>query len=173
MKIEKILKKVIPNTNCYVVKVKTMEGDADDYHSFELMPEDEDELRNMILHLEVTLRCYPNGRGGYDTYVGKYSTKYFGELHYYEGMEDEIESYEVLYYDENGTTYDVEITPDEDMINEIKNPELSAEEKDEMSYPSPDKIEVERVIKNSNSKRDYHDDDSDEDWADFDSEDEE
>lgn len=154
MKIEKLIKKDI-NTNCYVIKVKTMQGDADDYHSFELIPINENELRNMIIHLEIITRCYPNGRGGYDTYVGKYAKKYFDDLYNYEGMEDQIESYEIIYYDENGTIYDVEITLDEDMINEIKNPKMSIKDKSTMEYPSPDKIEVESVIKNSPPDYDY------------------
>lgn len=162
MQITKTIKKVQTLKDCYVIKVETMQGDADDYHSLELMPENEDELRNMIIHLEIITRCYPDGRGGYDCYVGKYAEEYFEELYNYEGMEDQIEGgYEILYYDENGIVHDVEITLDEDMINEIKNPDMSDEHKEEMSYPSPDKVEVDAVIKNDTTS-DYYDD-SDED----------
>lgn len=55
---------------CYIITVNTMEGDADDYHSFTMtFREDQiEELKERIIQCEVLSLAYPNGRGGYDGY---------------------------------------------------------------------------------------------------------
>lgn len=120
----------------YVVSVDTMEGDADDYHEFEITTESTDELREIIIGLKILCNAYPNGRGGCDDYCGKFYEEYCDELYSYEGFKDSIQSFFVKYYDENGTEFSVDYTPDEEMQNRIDIADgLTPEEIKEMNLP--------------------------------------
>ena len=138
---KKLIEPNIPDINYYEVTVNTMEGDADDYHSIEITAETEDELRDIIIHCEIMKRCYPNGRGGYDDYIGPYFDKYFSDdLFCNEGIQDAITDYEIVYHDTKGNQYSVEIELDDEMKEEIKNPKMDEDDKDTMRYPKPNKI---------------------------------
>jgi len=115
--------------NTYVVKVETMEGDADDYHNFKISTTDVNELREIIIGLTILLAAYPSGRGGYDDYCGSFYEKYVEEeLFSNEGISDSIESFSVKFYDENGEDFNVEYEMDEEMQERIKNHDGLTEE---------------------------------------------
>lgn len=127
--------KNISPKNTFVVVVETMEGDADDTHYINIECKDETILREVIIHTEVMKKCYRNGRGGGDDYVGPYYEKYFeGNIFHYEGICDSIEGFEIFFYDEVGIKYDVSIVMDEEMIEEINNPKMSKEDLEIMNY---------------------------------------
>ena len=102
----------------YQVDVSTMTGDADDYHEFSVLF-DENQIRDLqqyIIYCEVLQKQYPNGRGGCDDYELDFFEEYFSDDWYnYEGMEDSMEDYDVYYYDENSVKYDVsvELSPED------------------------------------------------------------
>lgn len=113
-------KKARTAKNVYIVTVVTMEGDADDYHSFKLKAKTIEELRELIIGLTILCAAYPNGQGGFDTYCGEFYEKYVSEkLFSYEGMDDSIESFSVEYINEDGEKFDVEYEMDDEMKNRI------------------------------------------------------
>lgn len=121
--------------NIYVIDIETMEGGADDEHHIVWHVKDVEELRDMIIHTEVMMKCYSNGRGGGDEYVGPYFEKYFQDSISCDdyGYTDSIESYKIVYYDKNGNEFNVQIEMDDEMKEEIKNPKMSEEDKKEMN----------------------------------------
>ena len=134
--------KLIPTTQenpklLYVVTVDTMEGDADDYHEFEITTESTDELKEIIIGMSILANAYPNGRGGCDEYCGKFYEEYVsGELYNYEGFNDSIQSFSVKYYNEKGKEFDVQYTIDEEMQNRIDIADgLTPKEIKEMELP--------------------------------------
>ena len=131
----------------YVVTVDTMEGDADDYHVFEITTESVDELKEIIIGMEILCNAYPNGRGGCDEYCGKFYEEYVSEeLYSYEGFNDSIQSFSVNYYDENGNEFNVQYTIDEDMQNRIDIADgLTPKEIKEMELPVLSKENKERI----------------------------
>lgn len=109
---------------CYIITVNTMEGDADDYHSFNLtFREDQiEELKERIIQCEVLSLAYPNGRGCYDGYDElDFFEKNFSDGWYcYEGCWDSFDGYSVVYYDENSKKFNVNVSlskEDEAKIN--------------------------------------------------------
>ena len=52
--------------NVFVFEINTMEGDADDYHSFNLNVEKEKDVKKLIIYCNVLEKSYPNGKGGDD-----------------------------------------------------------------------------------------------------------
>lgn len=105
------------------VVVSTMTGDADDYHEFSVLFDENQisSLQQYIIYCEVLQKQYPNGRGGYDDYELDFFEEYFSDDWYkYEGMEDSMEDYDVYYYDEDGIKYDVsvELSPEDIVIIE-------------------------------------------------------
>lgn len=125
----------------YIIDIETIEGDMDDEHHMEWEIEDEAELRDIIIHAEVMKKCYPNGRGGTNDYVGPYFEKYFKDEINYDryGFSDSFRYYTVIYRNDQGQKVDVKIEMDEEMIEEINNPKMSDEDKEEMNYPKPQK----------------------------------
>ena len=106
----------------YVVTVDTMEGDADDYHEFEIFTESVDELKEIIIGMSILCNAYPNGMGGCDSYCGNFFKKYVSDELFYDCSSDNydsIMSFSVKYYDEASTEFDVEYTIDEEMQNRI------------------------------------------------------
>ena len=104
----------------YVVTVDTMQGDADDYHEFEIHTQTLEELREIIIGMQILCNTYPNGGGG--EYCGEFYKNYVAEdLHYdcNSDWHDSIQSFVVNYFDEQGNKFYVKYTPDEEMQNRI------------------------------------------------------
>jgi hypothetical protein len=131
----------------YVVTVETMEGDADDYHDFEITTKSIDELKEIIIGMAILANAYPNGRGGCDEYCGKFYEEYVSDnLYSYEGFNDSIQSFSVKYYNEKGEEFNLEYTFDEDMINRIDIADgLTPKEIKEMELPVLSKENKERI----------------------------
>lgn len=114
--------KVQTITSKYQVVVETMTGDADDYHEFAVLFDENQisDLQQYIIYCEVLQKQYPNGRGGYDDYELDFFEEYFSDDWYnHEGMEDSMEDYSVYYYDEDGIKYDVKVVLSEEDIKVI------------------------------------------------------
>lgn len=138
MKISIQKSKIKNPTETYLVVVKTMEGDADDYHTIEFLTKDTEELREIIIHTNVLMKCFSkNGRGGDDDYVGPYFKKFFeGKLFVNDwGMTDSVEEYSVFYFDFLGQKSKVKIEMDKEMLEEIKHPKMSNKDLEQMDYP--------------------------------------
>jgi hypothetical protein len=128
------------NTNTYFVKIETMTGDADDYHTLNVefnekfvnqYVDDKDyNLRNCIIACEILAKQYPRGCGGCDTYDGlPYWDVFFAdddEWHYDCNCDrrDTFSSYEVFFYNENGIKHKVEVEFDDEMKAEIDSAEV-------------------------------------------------
>ena len=106
----------------YQVVVSTMTGDADDYHEFSVLFDENQisDLQQYIIYCEVLQNQYPNGRCGDDDYELDFFEEYFSDDWYnHEGMEDSMEDYSVYYYDEDGIKYDVKVVLSEEDIKVI------------------------------------------------------
>lgn len=120
---EKRIEEIVRNK--YIVTVYTMEGDADDYHSFDNhFPASKlEELKEFIIYCEVLKRQYPNGRGGGDDYDFTFFDLHFSEeWNYSEYCDsyDSMEGYKVIFFDATGVSYDVIVKLDEEDYMEIK-----------------------------------------------------
>lgn len=108
------------NKNHYLIKVNTMEGDADDYHSFTLRASTIEELRELIIGLTLLTLAYPRGRSGLDDYIGKFYEEYISEnLYSRSGVNDSITSFKVLYFNDDAEEFSVDYELDDDMIGRI------------------------------------------------------
>jgi len=112
----------------FVFEVKTMEGDADDYHEFEMFA-NKDELKKvkkLIRYLKVLEKSYPNGKGGCDGFdeLDFFEEWFEDDWYSYEGIIDSFESWKLFFYDENGIKHSVSY-------------ELSQKDRDKIdSYPA-------------------------------------
>lgn len=129
-KIEKTTATVIHNpTNVYRVYIKVMFGDADFYDTFHLDIPEENEAKLIdflnFLNLQVAT-AYPSGRGSDDDYelVVKDWNKWFGwdektntygvfsdcwPSNYDMGGESTLEKVDVVFFNEQGVSYDVNV----------------------------------------------------------------
>ena len=143
MEVEKIKNTTAKRVKYYEVKVKTMEGDADDYHNVDITFEDDEEgrrlLRECVIACEIISKHYPHGvGGGYNFYKEcPYWNKWFsyepteeyddnivtfGEEWHWEcdtGTPDSFENYSVNYYDDEGVKHACKLTFDKEMELEI------------------------------------------------------
>jgi len=106
----------------YEIVIKTMEGDADDYHTTRFhCGMDEAELRRYVIAAEVMGKTYPHGRGGDCEYEGEYwdllSEDWPRESN--SGIADSIDGWEVIYHDGNGIEYPCTITLEKEDKDEI------------------------------------------------------
>lgn len=108
----------------YIIEVYTMEGDADDYHSFSMtFREDEiEELKERIIQCEVLSLAYSNGKGGYDDYyeLDFFEEHFSDDWYCYEGCWDSFDGYSVVYYDENSKKFNVDVSLSEEDKDKIK-----------------------------------------------------
>jgi hypothetical protein len=125
-----LIEENLPTENYYVLTVSTMKGDADDYHEFEVIFNDdmidnsgEHSLKEYVIACEVLYKAYSkNGRGGNDDYVGKYF-ELFEDIWPVEcnsGSQDSIESYSIEYRDTEGKKYKVEVELSKEDLKEIE-----------------------------------------------------
>lgn len=126
MKIIKKEKVEIPILkNVYVIKVTTMEGDADDYHDFELLfpaREFDTVFRQWVINMEVLAKQYKNGMGYGDGYNHlpfweDIQHKWFHECD--SGFCDKFNDYKTFYNDEDGIEHRITLEFDEEMKKEI------------------------------------------------------
>lgn len=106
--------------NIYRFTINTMEGDADDYHSFEIDVNSLKEAKEMIIYCEVMSKQYKkNGRGGgsgfYD-HLDFFDEFFDNEWHYEDGeWMDSWEDYSLVFFNKNGEKFRTSITfTDED-----------------------------------------------------------
>lgn len=99
--------------SCYVLTVETMEGDADDYHSFSMtFREDQiEELKERIIQCEVLSLAYPNGKGGYHGFdeLDFFEEHFSDDWYCYECCLDSFAGYSVVYYDEHSKKFNVDV----------------------------------------------------------------
>lgn len=95
----------------FSIVVTTMEGDADDYHTIHLLCNTEEELKQRVIQLQILLSVYPRGKSGDDNYnhVDFFYRDFMYDWHHDSncGFQDSIDSYDITYYDEEGTPFDV------------------------------------------------------------------
>jgi hypothetical protein len=98
------------NPKGYVLTVHTMEGDADDYHQFDIYLTKE-QLPQYVIALEVIGKTYPNGRGGSDNYAGPH-WELVSDNWNWSGMcdcEDSYDGYSLVYNTGDGTELPVTV----------------------------------------------------------------
>ena len=98
-------------TNLFVFVVKTMQGDADDYHEFEMFANKDEnkKVKKLIRYLKVLEKSYPNGKGGCDGFnrLDFFQEWFADDWYSYEGLVDEFESWKLFFYDEDGIKHSV------------------------------------------------------------------
>lgn len=111
LEIGKQCKDIIKYRNKFVIRVETMEGDADDEHEFELAfkPNETDKILRTIICLERCRNEYLSGKGGYDDYwhIPDFEELLSEEWFSYEGTQDSFEEWYLTFFDENGTEFNV------------------------------------------------------------------
>ncbi len=106
--------------NVYVLTINTIQGHTDDHHKIKLEIDTIEELREIIIGLTLLIAAYPEGKGGFDRYYGKFFEEYIKEeLYYYEGVSDFIQEYSIVMYDDHGVQFNVEIIMDDEMKRRI------------------------------------------------------
>lgn len=113
---------LIPSTasnpkSTYNITIQTMTGDGDDEHEFNLKTESQDELREIIIGLELLKNKNP------DDYSGEFFEKYIKDELCYDSNYDTYDSigpFNIKYYDDYGNEFIVNYTPDDDMLQKIK-----------------------------------------------------
>jgi len=112
----------------YRINVETMEGDADDWHNFDIDIKDEETLKEVIIYCEVMAKQYPHGRGGGNDYYDHldFFDEWFNDEWFYEDGEwmDSWENYSVSYFDENGVEMKVNVTLEQEDIDKINQYEV-------------------------------------------------
>lgn len=108
----------------YTLTIETMEGDADDYHQFELFFEEDavEELKQHIIWCEVLARQYPNGMGGCDSYDFDFFDEHFSEEWFYSehcDSYDSFDGYDIVFTDEAGVDFDIDVIFTEEELAEI------------------------------------------------------
>jgi hypothetical protein len=99
-------------TNLFRFEVKTMTGDADDYHSFIIDVDygNDKEVEDVFVGLSVLKKCYPHGRGGCDGYFGEFFDDYCSEdIYADEGVCDTIEGFKLFFFDNYGIKFEVSV----------------------------------------------------------------
>lgn len=127
MTLTKTRKAVQNPKSIYRIKIQTMEGDADGWNYFDINFPDQpnrDKLFEVLRYCEVLKRQYPNGRGGGSGFYDSldFFDMWFNELwNYVEGeYMDSMSKYSLVYFDQTGSEFDVEIKFDEDDIKIIE-----------------------------------------------------
>jgi len=114
--------------NVYVFTIETMEGDADDWHNFEIAVDSLEEAKKLIVYCEVMSKQYPNGRGGGTGFYEHldFFDEYFEDEWYYDDgvWMDSWENYSVIYYNVNGEAYKCEITLEDEDLEKINSYEV-------------------------------------------------
>ena len=113
--------------NKYIVSTHTMQGDADDSHSFELSFKNDDkgkaDLREVVILAQRCAKRYPSGKRGYKGYNQIPGFEKWFEEHWYnyEGVVDSFQGYSVKFFDDDGKEFDCQIELDEEMEKLIYN----------------------------------------------------
>ena len=103
--------------SAYVILIETMTGDGDDEHEVSITTDSVEELREIIIGLQI-LDKSENPEG----YCGDFFNQYIeGQLYEEYGVYDAlcISRAVIRYFDENGNEFYVNYTLDEDMIQKI------------------------------------------------------